>query len=596
MSQPLRRASSVIAPLAVLALVLQSGLASAQSTYATLTGAIADPSGAVLPGVTVTVTNAATGVVRTTVTTSSGEYQVPNLDAGDYILLFHLDGFADATREVTLLARQVVRADMQMQLGTTELVEVRAVTPVIETERATIDSSRSGDEIAKLALNFRATNNTSPIVVATLAQGVQQDRSGAISVAGALPFMTSFSVDGISTQRVRYGGPSRELFPSVESIEEFKVASASNSAEFMQVTDLTTTTRSGSNQFHGTGFWFNQNSALSAASQFTPRDAAGKPIQPEINANSFGLSGGGPMARNRAFFFGTYEGVRRPNEVTLSQIVPPDAWRGGDLSSIASGIRNPFTGQPFPGNRIPVNAVSARLLDSFYPRQNQATGVGNQRAELRRQRAWRLHRQRVRRHVSTSPHRPARKCSGASRSKNVDDLSPTGADWNTTQGDHFRRTEVRQLAGSHNWVRGSFINEVRGGWSNTVEKDSYTNASRGADLVSASGLIGLAGRAGHRRVSAHRVRRWLFHLDRRRQAVRHPVARRAGVEYLDMARRAAHAQDRRRHSVRRVSRSDLVLRRRGTRPLRVRRNVHRPRLRGLPPRTPALHGLHPAGA
>ena len=91
--------------------------------------------------------------------------------------------------------------------------------------------------------------------------------------------MTSFSVDGISTQRVRYGGPSKELFPSVESIEEFKVTTASNSAEFMQVTDLTTTTRSGSNQFHGTGFWFNQNSALSATSRFTPRDANGDPDQ-----------------------------------------------------------------------------------------------------------------------------------------------------------------------------------------------------------------------------------------------------------------------------------------------------------------------------
>jgi hypothetical protein len=171
-------------------------------------------------------------------------------------------------------------------------------------------------------------------------------------VAGALPFMTSFSVDGISTQRVRFGGPSKELFPSVESIEEFKVASASNSAEFMQVTDLTTTTRSGTNQFHGTGFRFNQNSALSATSQFTPRDANGDPIKPEISANSFGVSGRGPVARNRAFFFGTYEGVRRPNEVTLSQIVPPDIWRGGNLSSVAMPIRNPFTGGTYAGNQI----------------------------------------------------------------------------------------------------------------------------------------------------------------------------------------------------------------------------------------------------
>src|SRR5262249_31848953 len=161
--------------------------------------------------------------------------------------------------------------------GTSEQVNVVAASPVIETERATIDASKSGDEINKLALNFRATNNTSPIVVATLAQGVQQDRSGAISVAGALPFMASYSVDGISTQRTRGGGASRELFPSVESIEEFKVSGANNNAEFMQVTDITTTTRSGSNQLHGTVFWFDQDSKFGSGERFAPLGGSGRP-------------------------------------------------------------------------------------------------------------------------------------------------------------------------------------------------------------------------------------------------------------------------------------------------------------------------------
>ena len=284
----------------------------------------------------------------------------------------------------------------QLQVaGAAERVEVRGAQPVIETDRSTIGHSRSGEDIDKLALNFRATDNTSPIVVATLAQGVQQDRSGAISMAGALPFMTSFSVDGISSQRIRFGGPSRELFPSVESIEEFKVTTAGNNAEFMQETDLTTITKSGSNQLHGTAFWFFQDSAMTAATRFTPKDAAGKPIKPEVRTNSFGGSAGGPVLRNRAFFFATYEGVRQPNETTLSQIVPPDAWRTGDLSSVAAPIRNPATGQPFPGNRIPVNPVSARVLDLFYERQNQPTGAAIDRPNLVRQRAWRVHGRRI---------------------------------------------------------------------------------------------------------------------------------------------------------------------------------------------------------
>lgn len=477
----------------VMAMVLAPAAARSQSTFASLTGTVVDQSGAVLPGVVVTATNAGTGVVRTTVTTATGEYQVPNLDAGGYVLLYQLSGFADGSREVSLLARQVVRADVQLQVaGALERVQVTAVAPVIDTERADIESSRSGDDIARLALNFRATNNTSPIVVATLAQGVQQDSSGAISLAGSLPFMTSFSVDGISTQRIRFGGPSRELFPSVESIEEFKVATVSNSAEFMQSTDLTTTTRSGSNQFHGTGFWFNQNSALSAASRFTPRNAAGDRIEPEINANSFGIAGGGPIAQNRAFFFGTYEGVRRPNEVTLSQTVPPDAWRAGDLSSVAAAIRNPFTGQPYPGNRLPVNPVSAKLLESFYARQNQSTGavINAPNLVLNAPGDYTVDGFDGRLDFVASS---SQKVFGRFTWKNVDNLSPSNGDWNTTQGDHFRRTEVRQIAASHNWVHGMFVNEIRGGWSNTVEKDSYTNALRGPDLVAGAGLVGLPG-------------------------------------------------------------------------------------------------------
>jgi hypothetical protein len=479
--------------LALASVAIAPRVASAQSTFGTLTGTITDPSGAVLPGTTVTIINVATGAERMGVAAASGEFQIPNLDAGTYTMLVRLDGFAETSRDITLLARQTVRADVQLRLaGTAERVEVRAVRPVIETEQPTINSSISGEDISRLALNFRATNSTSPIVVATLTQGVQQDRGGNISLAGALPFMTSFSVDGISTQRIRYGGPSRELFPSVESIQEFKVTTANSNAEFMQATDLTTTSRSGTNQLHGSVFWFNQDSALTATTRFTPRNAAGDPIKPEIRANSFGVSGGGPIVRTKAFFFATYEGARRPNEVTLSQVVPPDAWRGGDLSSLTSAIRNPSTGQPFAGNQIPVNPVSARLLDSFYPRQNQQTGAAINAPNL----------------IVNAPGdysvdgfdgrldyvmSSSQKVFGRLTWKNVDDLGPTGNDWNTKQGDHFKRTEVRQIAAAHSLIRGSLINEVRGGWSNTVEKDTYTEALSGPDLVTGAGLVGLPG-------------------------------------------------------------------------------------------------------
>src|SRR5207302_4526383 len=137
-----------------------------------------------------------------------------NLDAGEYQVVTALAGFAAQTRDIELLARQTVRVDLLLQVaGTKEQVQVVGTSPVIETERATIDNSKSGDDINKLALNFRATSSTSPIVVATLAPGVQQDSSGGISLAGNLPYMTSFSVDGVSVQNTRGGGPSRDPPP-----------------------------------------------------------------------------------------------------------------------------------------------------------------------------------------------------------------------------------------------------------------------------------------------------------------------------------------------------------------------------------------------
>src|SRR5438094_4521105 len=233
----------------------------AQSTFATLTGTVTDSSGAVLPGVTITITNTRTQSERTAISDNAGNYLVPNLDAGDYRIVANLTGFAERTRQTELLARQTVRVDLQLNIaGTREQVDVTAASPVIETERATIDNSKSGDDINRLALNFRTTTSTSPIVVATLAPAVQQDTQGRISLAGNLPYMTSYSVDGVSVQNTRGGGPSRDLLPSVESIEEFKVTAAGNNAEYMQATDITTTTKSGTNRLRGSAFWINQNS------------------------------------------------------------------------------------------------------------------------------------------------------------------------------------------------------------------------------------------------------------------------------------------------------------------------------------------------
>src|SRR5262245_47592342 len=463
-----------------------------QSTLGTLVGTVTDPSTAVLPNVSVSIRNTQTAQERNTLTESDGAFHFPNVEAGTYEITVNQPGFASNKQVVQLLARQVLRANVRLDVaGVSETVQVSEVQPVIETDSSVLDSSQSGEDINRLALNFRATNSTSPIVVATLSQGVQQDRTGSISVAGLLPFMTSYSIDGISTQRTRGGGASRELFPSVESISEFKVSSASSNAEFMQATDITTTSKSGSNTFHGTAFWFFQDGSLNSVDRFAPKDSSGKPIKPDIRSNSFGGSAGGPIVRNRTFFFGTYEGVRRPNESTLSQILPPDAFRTGDLSSISRQLTNPFTNQPFPNNQIPVNPASAIILNELFEKPNQSTGTAINRPNyiVNFPGDFKVNGLDIR-----GDHRfsTAQQIFSRFTHKTVDTTGSGGSSWNTKQGQRSNRTEVRQLAGALNSVlKTTLLNELRWGYSNTVEIEDYPLAARGTELMKQLGFTGL---------------------------------------------------------------------------------------------------------
>lgn len=145
----------------LIALLLLPQPIRAQSTFGTLTGTITDTSGAVVPGATANALRIGTEVLLTATTDGAGNYQFLNVDAGRYRVDIRLPGFREESREVDLLARQTVRVDVLLSpAGAQEAVTVVAMRPSIETDRATIDSSRSGDEISKLALNFRASSNT----------------------------------------------------------------------------------------------------------------------------------------------------------------------------------------------------------------------------------------------------------------------------------------------------------------------------------------------------------------------------------------------------------------------------------------------------
>src|SRR5262249_6229448 len=187
---------------------------------------------------------------------------------------------------------------------------------------------------------------------------------------------------------------------------------------------------------------------FSSFDRFAPRDANGDPIKPKVRANSFGGSAGGPVARNKTFFFATYEGVRRPNETTLSQIVPPDAFRRGDLSSVANALRNPYTGGTYANNQIPVNASSAAILETLDEHQNQPTGPATIRPMyvVNAPGYFTINGLDLRIDQNFSP---THKLFGRLTVKTLDTSGATGS-FNTMQGQPFSNTAVRQLALSHN--------------------------------------------------------------------------------------------------------------------------------------------------
>ncbi len=476
--------------------------AHAQSTFGTITGTVVDPSGSAVQGAQVIVREQRSRVEFRVNSGVDGTFVAPNLTAGTYGVEAGASGFAGSEPVlVELLARQIARVEIKLAVAATATsLTVEAAPLAITTDSPTISDSRSGRAINELALNFRASASTSPISVATLSPGVQQDRGGNISVAGAMPYMTQYSVDGVSTQLVRSGGPVRDMFPSVEAIGEFQVNSSNNNAEFAQATDITTTSRSGGNDYTGNAYWFHQNRALNATNPFAPANPArpGTRLKPALVANTFGGTLGGPVliprlynGRNKTFFFFNAEGVRRASQTTLNQTVPSDAFRSGDLSSITTPILNPFTRAPFPNNQIPVNPASARVLNLLYVRQNQPTGARvtpNFVANIATpyvQNGFDLRGD----HYLTSKQRVFARFS-------YKDLNSQGTDgsagYNTLAGTYSNPVKIRNLAGSHNWtVSPSVINEFRAGFSFANSAFTYPLAAQGGDIVRQIGITGL---------------------------------------------------------------------------------------------------------
>ncbi|HTS71331.1 MAG TPA: TonB-dependent receptor [Terriglobia bacterium] len=486
----------------VVVVALSCLTARAQSTFGTIVGSITDSSGAVVAGAQVKAQDQATGVERDTQSDERGDYLLVNMNPGTYTITVTAQNFATVKNEgVVLPARETVRTDFKLTLQTmTQQVVVTAKQEVVSQD-LTQSSSMSGQEIDTLPLNFRATNAPSPIQTAALTAGVNEDPGGNLTFAGQVPNATSFSLDGISVQLVRFGGPTRDLFPSVEGISEFRVNTAGNSAEFAQPTDLTVVSKGGTNHLHGSAFWYFQRkdwNAMDPIAQYNP----------SLNANTFGGSIGGPIIKDKTFFYFDYEGVRLDQDSLIATQTVPAAWAQGNFSGVPGlTLMNPYTGQPFQNNQITNIAPQAtKVLQDFFPAPtNNSSNIdstgNNLNTTLPGNYSVDGYDGRID-HVFNGNHRIFGRVTQKSiSSTGTDGTAATGAlgstgdtSYNPLMGTFATTTDATNVAVSYSWIiRPTLLNELRGGWTRADFNYSYPQATQGNSIVSDLGITGLPG-------------------------------------------------------------------------------------------------------
>src|ERR1039458_7888572 len=338
----------------------------AQGTGGRILGRVADPTGAVVGGVKVTAVNEATGISRDSQTNDSGDYVFPDLPVGTYTLSFELTGFKKGIRKsIALDINQVITLNMTMQLGgAQEIVDVTSEAPLVDTSSTQLGAVVNNRSVNELPLNARDSYQ-----FLQLQPGVQSqlgssggtfygsDSAGAVSVNAGRDRANNFSVNGGDDHDQFVNLPT--IQPTPDAIEEFRVISNTFDAEYGRNSGavVNVVTRSGTNQWHGNIYEYFRNKVLNAQGFFNS-------VKPQFNQNQFGGTFGGPLKKDRTFFFVSYEGRRLRQGISGELVpVPTSAERTGDFSA-----NGPFSGGIDAGSSIFV----AQALDG-----RSGVGPGN---------------------------------------------------------------------------------------------------------------------------------------------------------------------------------------------------------------------------
>ena len=350
----------------------------AQLTTGTIFGTVKDGSGAVLPGATLTVTNIETGIVRSAVSGERGDYRVPALAVGNYEVQAALPGFQTAIRKgITLSVGQEAVIDISLNVGNVaEKVTVTEQAPLLETTTATISGLVDPGQMREIPLNARSFIELVPLQTGAVfddaASGSATNGFGKkVSITGSRYESNVFLLDGADlNDAAGSAGSAIDTVAGVETVQEFRVITNAYDAEYGRHTGgvITAVTKSGTNQFHGSLFEFLRNSDLDAARWEDNQSPNGKP---PLKRNQFGGSFGGPLQKDKTFFFGSYEGLRQRRGFTQIFNVPGFMAQGGlsptgTLQPIKPEIQPYLTLWPRPNVRCSTRCVAAQF-QSLYP-------------------------------------------------------------------------------------------------------------------------------------------------------------------------------------------------------------------------------------
>ncbi len=356
-------------------MLASAGLFGQVGTQGVILGTVADPSGAVVPGAQVTVENLNTGLTTNVKTNSVGAFDVPALPIGPYSVQVSMQGFkawkVDRV-DLTVGARQ--RLTITLQVGnTSQQVSVSAAPALLQTETAQTGTTVQEKNILNLPLNGRNVVN-----LVQLAPGMRftsgqsgPERGTYVQGLGGQSDQTQFSLNGSNINSGMDEGAI--TLPDVDSIAEFRVETSGFGAEHgRDPVQVVMATKSGSNQFHGSAWEFVRNNAFDARNTFSAKT-------PKLTQNQFGGAVGGPVIKDKTFFFASFEGTTVRQESLYNSPVPDPAWLNGDFSGVSTPIIDPTTGQPFSGNMIPANRIDygANFLKGYFLTPTPGYSDGN---------------------------------------------------------------------------------------------------------------------------------------------------------------------------------------------------------------------------